>query len=352
MVFISKGCNSSFITLIPKCKDPSSLAEFRPISLIGCTYKIISKLLACRLKQVIGSVVDEVQSAYIEGRNILDGPLIVNEISSWAKKVNKKVLLFKVDFDKAFDSINWSYLDSIQMQMGFGNKWRNWIRACLSSARASVIINGCPTEEFSVSRGVRQGDPLSSFLFILAMEGLNVAINAAKDKGIYKGISFPNCDVSLSHLFYADDALFMGEWSKANIINLARILRCFHVSSGLKVNYSKSKVFGLGASLEENHEWASILGCLAGKLPFTYLGVPVGANMNRKKNWDPVLDRFRNKLSIWKSQTLSFGGRLTLIKSVLRNLPTFYLSLFKAPRGVLESLEQMRRRFLWGGNED
>ena len=105
---ISNGCNSSFITLITKCKDPSILTEFRPISLIGCLYKIIAKILACRLKKVVGLVVDEVQSAYVEGRNILDGPLIINEICAWAKKVNKKVLLFKVYFDKSFDSINWS----------------------------------------------------------------------------------------------------------------------------------------------------------------------------------------------------------------------------------------------------
>lgn len=98
-----------------------------PISLIGCMYKLISKLLALWLKKVVGSVVNEVQSAYIEGRNIFDGPLIMNEIHSWAKKSKKKIFLFKVDFEKAFDSINWQYLNSIMEQMDFGPKWRNWI---------------------------------------------------------------------------------------------------------------------------------------------------------------------------------------------------------------------------------
>lgn len=126
---ISNGCNSSLINLVPKCKDPTSLVDFRPISLIGCLYKIIAKTLAGRIKQVIGSVVNEVQFAYVEGRNILDGPLIVNEVCAWAKKSARKVLLFKVDFDKAFDSVNWGYLDSVLMQMGFGSKWRSWIRA-------------------------------------------------------------------------------------------------------------------------------------------------------------------------------------------------------------------------------
>lgn len=128
---LARGCNSSFITLAPKVKDPTSLSDYRLISLIGCIYKIISKLLATRLKKVIGGIIGDVQSAYVEGRNILDGPLVINELNSWAKKTKKKILLFKVDFDKAFDSVNWEYLDNTLDKMGFGSKWRSWIRGCL-----------------------------------------------------------------------------------------------------------------------------------------------------------------------------------------------------------------------------
>ena len=120
---LSRGSNSSFITLLPKVKDPLNLVDYRPISLIGCIYKIIAKALASRLKKVIGSVIDEIQTAFVEGRNILDGPLIINELCSWAKKFKQKTFLFKVDFDKAFDSISWDYLVSIMEQMGFGHKW-------------------------------------------------------------------------------------------------------------------------------------------------------------------------------------------------------------------------------------
>nr|KAJ0196777.1 hypothetical protein LSAT_V11C700381330 [Lactuca sativa] len=349
---LSGGCNSSFITLVPKVKDPLSLHDCRPINLIGCLNKIISKLLSTRLKSVIGSIIDDVQSAYVEGRCILDGPLIINEICSWAKRSKKKVLLFKVDFDKAFDSVNWEYLDSILGQMGFGNKWRMWIRGSLRSARASVIINGSPTKEFPITKGVRQGDPLSPYLFIIAMEGLNVALKTARDKEIFKGIKVPGSGPTISHLFYADDALFIGEWSRSNLKNLARILRCFHIASGLSVNFHKSRVLGIGSSTQELSSWESLLGCESGKLPFDYLGVPVGANMNLKKHWQPILKKFRTKLSIWKAKTLSFGGRLTLVKFVLGNLPTYYLSLFKALSGILEEMEKIRRIFLWGGCED
>ncbi|KAL4578043.1 hypothetical protein LXL04_014158 [Taraxacum kok-saghyz] len=335
---LEKGCNSSFITLIPKIKDPLKLGDYRPISLIESLYKIISKILATRLKKVIGTNVNEVQSAYVQGRNIQDDPLIVNEICSWAKKTKNKLLLFKVDFDKAFDSVNWKYLDQIQEQMGYGDKWRMWIRGCLGSARASVLVNGSPTREFKMEKGVRQGDPLSPFLLILAMEGLNVAMESVCDKGVFKGFKVPRENFTVSHIFYADDALFIGEWNEQNIKNLARILRCFHVASGLKVNFNKSR--------------ATPLGCEPSSLPFTYLGVPVGANMNLKKFWKPVIDKFQSKLSSWKAQNLSLGGRLTLTKNVLGSLPSYYFSLFVAPVGVVNTLEKIRRNFLWGGLDE
>ncbi|XP_023766991.1 uncharacterized mitochondrial protein AtMg01250-like [Lactuca sativa] len=120
------------------------------------------------------------------------------------------MLLFKADFNKAFDTVNWEYLDHVQMQMGFGQRWRGWIQGCLRSSRASILVNGSPTNEFEFGRGIRQGDPLSPFLFIIAMEGLNIAMKEATGKGIFKGKKIPNSALCVSHLFYADDALFVG----------------------------------------------------------------------------------------------------------------------------------------------
>lgn len=305
----SKGCNSSFISLAAKIKDLLSLNDYRPISLIGALYKIVAKVLANRVKECIGCCIDEVQSAFVEGRSILEGPLIVNELCSWVKRTDRKMLLFKADFNKAFDSVNWEYLDSIMEQMNFGSKWRRWINGSLESARASVLVNGSPTMEFSMSKGVRQGNPLSPFLFILAMEGLNVMMKAATEKGVFDGVPIPNSNIFISHLFYADDALFIGDWSKKNISNLARIMRCFHIESGLKVNFNKSKVFGVGVVHAEVCSWADPLGCAPSSLPFTYLGVPIGENMNRKKACKPIEDKFRSKLSMWKAKTLRWRLR-------------------------------------------
>lgn len=341
---IANGCNSSFISLIPKTKNPLSLKEYRPINLVGCIYKILSKVLANRLSPS--------QTAYVEGRSILDGPLILNEIIAWAKARKRKLLIFKVDFEKAFDCLSWEFLNSVMEQMEFGWKWRRWIMSCLASGKASVLVNGSPSKEFDITRGVRQGDPLAPFLFIIAMEGLKVSVDKACELHFFRGVSIPSHGISLSHLMYADDVTFIGEWSEMNFINLNRLLRCFFLASGLCVNLCKSKVYGIGVENLEVIRLASILKCEPASLPFSYLGLPVGANMRLEKNWISIIEKFKNKLSAWKAKYLSFGGRLTLINSVLSSLPLYYFSLFKAPVKVINKLEAIRRRFLWGGSLD
>lgn len=147
---ISRGCNSSLVTLVPKVTDPLGLGEFRPISLIGCYYKIVAKILAERVKKVIGKVGGESQNAFIHGRFILDGVLIANETVDYVKRLKDKCLLFKVDFEKAFDSLNWDFLMDIMSRMGFGDRWCKWIKGCLSSSSISILVNGSPTKEFVV----------------------------------------------------------------------------------------------------------------------------------------------------------------------------------------------------------
>lgn len=349
---IPKGCNSSFITLIPKSRDPLTLNDFRPISLIGCQYKIIAKILASRLAKVASSVVGDVQMAFLKDRQIIDGPLIVDEIFSWAKTYKRKLFILKVDFEKAFDLLNWEFLDSIMFQMGFSSKWRNRISACLNSAYSSILVNGSPTPEFKLEKGLRQGDPLSPFLFILAVEALNVALVEAKNILLFKGIEVGKDKVHVSHLQFADDAIIMGEWSTTNVRNLSSILTCFHIASGLKVNFLKSRLFGIGVNESDLTSLASSIGCQPSHFPCTYLGLPIGANMSKNANWSPLVDRFLNRLSNWKAKSLSFGGRLTLTKSVLGSLGVYYFSTFKAPKSIIKKLECIRRKFFWGGSTD
>ncbi|GAU35790.1 hypothetical protein TSUD_56670 [Trifolium subterraneum] len=299
---LTKGLNSTFIALIPKVDSPQRLNDFRPISLVGCLYKILAKVLANRLRQVIGSVISESQTTFVKDRQILDGILIANELVDEARRSKKELMLFKVDFEKAYDSVDWGYLDAVMGRMSFPNLWRKWIKECVCTATASVLVNGSPMDEFPLERGLRQGDPLSPFLFLLAAEGLNVLMKTMVECNLFSGYSVGDgASTSISHLQFADDTLFML----------------------VGVNIPES---WLG-------EAASALRCRVGKIPFIYLGLPVGGDPRRLGFWEPVLARLKNRLSGWKSRFLSFGGRLVLLKSVLTSLPVYALSFFKAPSG-------------------
>nr|GEW44479.1 putative RNA-directed DNA polymerase, eukaryota, reverse transcriptase zinc-binding domain protein [Tanacetum cinerariifolium] len=346
------GCNSSFIALIPKVSNVKYVSDFRPISLIGCQYKIISKLLANRLSTVIGKCVSYLQSAFIKGRNILDGPLILNEVLAWYHQRKRELMIFKVDFEKAFDSLRWDFLDMMLGKLGFGIKWRAWIKGCLHNSRTSILVNGSPTKEFEIFRGLRQGDPMSHFIFILAMEWLHVLTCKAEELGLFKGASIGCNDMSISHLMYADDVIFFGEWSQVNAHNLISMLRCFFLISGLKINILKSKVLGIGVTDVEVSNMARIIGCEATNIPLKYLVVPVGCNMTRRMNWSVVIQKISSKLCHWKARLLSIDGRLSLIKSVLGNLPTYFMSLYLIPVSIRKKLESMCNIFFIGGDPD
>ncbi|XP_071694498.1 uncharacterized protein [Rutidosis leptorrhynchoides] len=334
---------------VPKKCDPIILSDFRPISLIGSLYKIVAKILSNRLKRVLPRLVGSEQSAFLKERYILDGVLVANKSIDFIKSNNKKGIIFKVAFEKAFDCLNWDFLMEVMSSMEFGAKWRKWILACLSSASISVLINGSPTREFPIGRGVRQGDPLSPFLFILAAEGLNFLTKAAINRGLFRGVEIGKDKVLVSHLQYADDTMLFRKWSRINARNLINILKCFELALGLKVNLHKSCLYGVGVNSVEVEDLPSRMGCQAGKFPFIYLGLPIGAKMKKLSDWDPVINKFKRRLSEWKMRTLSFGGRLVLLKSVLNSLPLYYFSLFRAPTCVLKLLESVRRNFFWGG---
>ncbi|GJR21680.1 RNA-directed DNA polymerase, eukaryota [Tanacetum coccineum] len=281
------------------------------ISYRGALYKIIAKILANRLVGVLGDLVNEVQSAFVADRQILDGPFILDEVLQWCRRKKKHALIFKVDFEKAFDSVRWDFMDDVLNKFGFGERWRTWIQSCLRSSRGSILVNGSP------------------------------------NAGLFTGIKI-NSMVNLSHLFYADDAIFLGQWSELNIDSLVRVLDCFFWASGLRINMCKSKIMGVNVEDGMVKNAASKLGCLVLKTPFTYLGTKVGGNMSRKQAWKEVVDKVLSRLSRWKMKLLSIGGRLTLLKSVLGSMPIFHMSIFKVPSSILKSLESIRSRFFNG----
>nr|CCA66180.1 hypothetical protein [Beta vulgaris subsp. vulgaris] len=347
---LPQGCNTAYIALIPKIDNPSSLKDYRPISMVGFIYKIVAKLLAKRLQSVISSLISPLQSSYVKGRQILDGALVASEIIESCKKRNIEAILLKLDFHKAYDSVSWNFLQWTLDQMNFPVKWCEWIKTCVTSASASILVNGSPTPPFKLHRGLRQGDPLSPFLFVLVGEVLSQMISKATSLQLWRGIPACSRGSEITHLQYADDTLMFCEANTNSLKNIQKTLIIFQLVSGLQVNFHKSSLMGLNVTSSWIQEAANSLMCKIGTIPFSYLGLPIGDNPARIRTWDPIIDKLEKKLASWKGKLLSLGGRLTLIKASLSNLPLYYMSLFPVPKGVIEKINKLMRAFLWCGD--
>ena len=213
-----KSLNTTFLVLVPKKGGANDLCDFRPISLVGGLYKLLAKVLANRLKTVVRKVVSSTQNAFVEGKQNLDVALIANETIDSLLKRNESGVLCKLDLEKAYDHINWDFLLTVMQKMGFGEKWAGLISWCISTASFSVLINGLPTGFFQSTRGLRQGDPLSPYLFVLGMEALSCLINRAVRGGFLTGCRIRGRGgngIQVSHLLFVDDTLVFCEDSQA-----------------------------------------------------------------------------------------------------------------------------------------
>ncbi|RVW26085.1 LINE-1 reverse transcriptase-like [Vitis vinifera] len=240
-----RSLNNTFLVLIPKKSGAEDLGDFRPISLLGGLYKLLAKVLANRLKKVIGKVVSIAQNAFLMGRQILDASLIANEvIDSWQKR-KEKGLICKLDIEKAYDNINWNFLMKVLQKMGFGTKWVGWMWSCVSSAKFSILVNGVPAGFFPSTRGLHQGDPLSPYLFVMGMEILDVLIRRAVEGGYLLGCNIrggSKTSLNISHLFFADDTIVFCEANKEQVSHLSWILFWLEAASGLRINPAKSEI--------------------------------------------------------------------------------------------------------------
>ncbi|MCH80366.1 LINE-1 reverse transcriptase like, partial [Trifolium medium] len=313
---LPKAITASFLALIPKKDHPQQLSDYRPICLIG--------------------------------RQILDGVVVLNEVIDLAKRRKDNCLLFKVDFERAYDTVSWNYLERMMVKMGFAEKWMHWMRACIFNSSMSVLVNGSPTEDFKVGKGLRQGDPLSPFLFLIAAEGLTRLVNKAVDIGKFAGFKVSE-SICFQILQFADDTVLLGESSWNNVRTIKSILRGFELVSGLKINFVKSKLYGINVEDNFLDAAASFLSCSFDSIPFKFLGIPVGANPRRQQTWQPIVESITKRLSSWNGRNLSFGGRVALINSVLSSLPLYFFSFYKAPRCIINQMVRIQRNFLWGG---
>ena len=328
--------------------------DFRPISLVGSVYKILAKVLANRLKRVLGGLVSESQNAFVGGRQTQDSVLIANECLDSRLRSHLPRVVCKLDIEKAYDHVNWDCLLFLLDRMGFGFKWKTWIRTCISTVRFSIMVNGSPSGFFGSSRGLRQGDPLSPLLFLLVMEVLSQLLRRTEEVGLIRGFKVGSATVSglsISHLLFADNTIVFCDANRDQLLHFRMVLAGFEAVTSLGVNMGKSELVPVG-EVSNVGQLAEILCCHVGDLPMSYLGMSLGASFKAFSVWNPILENIERKLAGWKKLYLSKGRRLILLKSTLSSLPTYFLSLFTIPKHVAKRIEKIQRNFLWGGLGD
>ncbi|RVW78875.1 LINE-1 retrotransposable element ORF2 protein [Vitis vinifera] len=346
---INQSTNATFIAMVPKKSQTFKISDYRPISLVTSLYKIIAKVLSGRLRKVLHETIFGSQGAFVEGRQILDAVLIANEVVDEKRRSGEEGVVFKIDFEKAYDHVEWGFLDHVLQRKGFNQKWRSWMRGCLSSSSFAILVNGNAKGWVKASRGLRQGDPLSPFLFTLVADVLSRLMIRAEETGITEGFLVGRDRTRVSLLQFADDTIFFSKASLDILQNLKIILLVFGQVSGLKINLGKSTISGINTRQEMLSSLALVLECRVSEWPLSYLGLPLGGNPKTIGFWDPVVERISRRLDGWKKAYLSLGGRITLIQSCLSHIPSYFLSLFKIPVSIASKIEKMQRDFLWSG---
>nr|XP_051221032.1 uncharacterized protein LOC127339195 [Lolium perenne] len=344
--------NFGVITLLPKKENAVQIQQYRPICLLNVCFKIFTKVGTNRISGIAPRVIKPTQSAFMPGRNILEGVVILHETIHELHTKKLDGVLFKIDFEKAYDKVKWPFLQQTLRMKGFDPEWGRAVQQFVQGGSVGVKVNDDIGHYFQTKKGLRQGDPLSPMLFNIVVDMLAILIERAKGDGQVGGLIPHLVEGGLSILQYADDTILFLEHDLDKAVNMKLILCIFEELSGLKINFHKSEIFCFGKAKEEENQYRHIFGCDAGQLPFRYLGIPIHYKKLKNSDWYPVVTRFESKLGCWKGKLLSYGDRLVLINSVLTSLPMFMLSFLRIPVGVRKRLDFYRSRFFWQSDEN
>eukprot|EP00253_Pinus_taeda_P032484 PITA_32484 len=349
MHWVLPSLNSTFIALVPKSEEANTPDKYRPIALCNVIYKLISKVVANRLKPLLPLLILPEQTGYVEGRQIMDGIILSNEVIHSLKILKKPGMILKLDLSKAFDKLSWEYIRQMLLAFGFSATWTRWIMSLIISPGFSMLLNGSPSLPFHSSRGIRQGDPLSPFIFILMAEGLSRLLHNAISSKSVKGLALHGLN-PLSHQQFVDDTMLFGHSSSQEAKAFKSLLSLFFEASGTSINASKSQLFFFNTPVSTQRNIARILGFTISALPSQYLGAPLMASALKHASWHSLLDKLEARLSSWTYRSLNTASRLILIKSVLQAVPLYLFSILAAPKWVLKAIRNLQRSFLWGSH--
>ncbi|GJU41837.1 RNA-directed DNA polymerase, eukaryota, reverse transcriptase zinc-binding domain protein, partial [Tanacetum coccineum] len=308
--------NATLISLIPKIQTPNKVTDFRPIACCNVLYKCISKVLTNRIKPILGKLVSCNQSAFITGRHIQDNIMLTQEtMKGYNRRGGPKRVAFKIDIQKAHDTVNWEFLEKTLSGFGFHKRMIKWIMQCVTTAAFTLNINGERIGYFKGGKGLRQGDPISPYLFTLVMEVFSLILLKEIEEEPNFQYHFSCKAIKLSHVCFADDLLVMchGDPTFATVIK--KDLEQFSTCSG--------------------------------KLPVRYLGVPLIAKRLGVNECGCLVDKIKSRIHNWKNRYLSYARRLQLIAVVLESIHVYWASVFLIPSTIIKDINRILKNFIW-----
>ena len=324
------------IILLYKNGIREMIENWRPITLLNCDYKIIEKVIANRLKKVISKLIKQDQKAYVKGRYIGDNARLMSDIIFECDLNDYPGAIIFIDQKKAYDRVEWEWLQAVLKRFNFGPKFRNWISMLYMNARSTVLTNGHFSETFQLGRGLRQGSPLSSLLYVLQAEPFAEAIRKSDN---LKGIKIENDEIKITA--YADDTQIYIRDEKSKY-EMDKILKLYSEASGAEINTQKTE----GIILNNMNK---IDGIKWTQGPVKALGVPQGLIENLSQFWDTVLQKVRKRLEMWKKRNLSIQGKVHVIKTLAISNVVYAAGLKTIPENKIKEFNSEIWKFLWNG---
>ena len=329
------------IIVLYKKDDRLETKNYHPISLLNVDYKIATRAISGRLLGVIGSIVGSDQTCGIPGQTISENLCLIRDLVEYA---DMPLALLSLDQEKAFDRLDWTFLQRILLKFGFGDSFCRWIGLFYTDVESAVVINGWTSSFFRPSRGVRQGCPLSPLLYILCIEALACAITAAP---VIEGVTLPGMDSVFKCYGYADDTS-IAVTTNASIAATFDVYAQYEQASGAKLNRGKSKGLWLGAW---KHHQDALHGIKWVK-ELSLLGATISAGDYSTSTWEPPVAKLEKRLSAWKGRQLTFQGKTTVINTLALSQLWHLCHVFVVPEWAVKRIKKAVWGFFWSGRKE
>jgi hypothetical protein len=348
---MSTSQKHGIITLLPKKgKDPLQLKNWRPISLLNQDYKLMAKCIALRIKKHLAKLIHSDQTGFIKGRYIGENINRILGIMEYTEKENIPTIIASIDFEKAFDSLEWRFIIKALKSFNFGPSIIQWVETLYKNPESCVLNNGWTTKVFMLKRGVRQGCPLSPYLFILAAEALSCYIRSQQN---IKGVNIYGKENKICQ--FADDTCLILQLDTDSINTAFTAFEKFQEISGLKVNFDKTELFPVGTIKESNLPLYSYRNIAWSPDGVKILGIHISHNKKRMmdQNYNPILTKMENIINIWKRRNLTLYGKVAIIKAHLQSQLVYQLSVLPSPlSSFMKRIQKILFKYLWNNKPD